>query len=74
MIILLCPTWSCKIIKIYHECAGRIEKSIPRIGVWHHKACRVVTIGDPNGRIFLSYPNTNNGFFFLLMTIFFIVK
>ena len=26
--------------------------------------------GDPEGRIFLSYPHTNNGFFFLLITVF----
>ena len=26
--------------------------------------------GDPEGRIFLSYPHTNNGFFFLLTTVF----
>ena len=26
--------------------------------------------GDPEGRIFLSYPHMNNGFFFLLTTVF----
>ena len=26
-------------IRIYHECEGRIEKSILRIAIWHHKAC-----------------------------------
>ena len=26
-------------IRIYHECEGRIEKSIPRIAVWHYEAC-----------------------------------
>ena len=35
-----------------------------------HKACRVMTNGDPEGRIFLSYPHTNNEFFFLLTTVF----
>ena len=25
-------------IRIYHECEGRIEKSIPRITVWHQEA------------------------------------
>ena len=54
----------------YHECEGRIEKSVPRITVWHHKACRVMTNGDPDGLIFLSYPHTNNGFSFLLTTVF----
>ena len=58
------------IIRIYHECEGRIEKSIPRIAVWHHEACRVMINGDPEGRIFLSYPHTNNGFFYLLTTVF----
>ena len=57
-------------IRIYHECVGRIEKSIPRITVWHHKACQVMTNGDPGGRIFLSYPHTINGFFFLLNIVF----
>ena len=58
-------------IRIYHECEGRIEKSVLRIAVWHHKACRVMTNGDPEGQIFLSYPHTNSGFFFLLTTVFF---
>ena len=30
----------------------------------------VMTNSDPEGRIFLSYPHTNNGFFFLLTTVF----
>ena len=57
-------------IRIYHECDSRIEQSIPRIAVWHHEACRVMTNSDHEGLIFLSYPNTNNGFFFLLTTVF----
>ena len=57
-------------IRIYYECEGRIEKSVPRIAVWHHEACQVMTNGDPEGQIFLSYPHTNNGFFFLLTTAF----
>ena len=28
-----------------------------------------MTNGDPEGRIFLSYPHTKNGFFFLLTTV-----
>ena len=59
------------IIRICHECEGRIGNSVPRITVWHHKACRVMTNGDPEGRIFLSYPHTNNGFFFLLTADFY---
>ena len=55
-----------KIIRIYHECEGKIEKSIPKITVWHHQACLVMTNGDPEVQIFLSYPHRNNGFFFLL--------
>ena len=55
---------------VYHECEGRIEKSVQRIAVWHHEACRVMTNGDPEGWIFLSYPHTNNGFLFLLTTVF----
>ena len=55
-------------IRIYQECEGRIEKSVPRIANWHYEACRVMTNGDPEGQIFLSYPHTNNGFFFLLTT------
>ena len=55
-------------IRIYHECERSIEKSVERIGFWHHKACRVMTNGDCEGRIFLSHPNTNNGLFFFLTT------
>ena len=62
--------WSLQIIRIYREREGRIEKSVPRIAVSHHEACRVMTNGDHEGRVFLSYPHTNNGFFFLLTTVF----
>ena len=30
----------------------------------------MMTNGDPEGLIFLSYPHMNNGFFFLLTTVF----
>ena len=30
----------------------------------------MMTNGDLTGRIFLSYPHRNNGFFFLLITVF----
>ena len=50
-------------IRIYHKCEGRIEKSVPRITVWHHEACRVMTNSDPEEQNFLSYPHMNNGFF-----------
>ena len=49
------------------HCEGGIEKSILRIADWHHQSCRM-TIGDPEGRIFLSHSHTNNGSFFLLTT------
>ena len=57
-------------IRIFHECDDRIEKSIPRIAVWHYEACQVMPNGDPEGRIFLSYPQVNKGFFFLLSIFF----
>ena len=63
-------TRSGQAIRIYHKCEGRIEKSVPRITVCHHKACRVMTNGNLERRIFLSYPHTNNGFFFLLIVFF----
>ena len=59
-----------KTIRIYHECEGGIEKPVPRITVWHHEDCVVMTNGDLEGRIFLPFPHTNNGFFFLLTTVF----
>ena len=55
-----------EIIRINHECECGIEKAVPRITDWHHEACRVMTSRDHEGRIFLSHPHTNNGFFFLL--------
>ena len=51
--------------RIHHECGGR-EKSVPRITVWHHEVCGVMTNSDPEGRIFISHRHTNNGFFFFL--------
>ena len=55
-----------KNIRIYHECESGIEKPVPRITVWHHKACLKMSTGDREGRIFQSHPNTYNGFFLLL--------
>ena len=54
------------IIRIYYECEGWIENSASWLAVWHHEACRVMTNGDPEGQIFISYPHTNNVLFFLL--------
>ena len=45
-----CPdNFTGKKIRIYHKCEGRIEKFGPRIAIWHHEACRVMTNGDPEG-------------------------
>ena len=52
------------IIRIYHECEGGIEKSVPRITDWHHEVCRMMTNGDSEGWIFLTHPHMN----FLLTT------
>ena len=57
-----------KNIRVSLECKGVIEKSVLRITVWHHEACRVMTNGDREGQIFLSNPHMNNGFFFLHTT------
>ena len=36
-------------MRIYHEYDCRIDKSVPRITVWHHEVCRVTTNGDCEG-------------------------
>ena len=61
-------------IRINHEC--EIEKSVLRITVWHHKACRVMTNGYRGRQNFLSHPHTNNRFYLLTIkySIFFILK
>ena len=33
--------------RIYQECERGIEKSVPRITLWHCEACRVMTNRDP---------------------------
>ena len=38
-------------ISIHHGCEGVIEKSVLRITDWPHKACRVMTNGDPDGKM-----------------------
>ena len=55
-------------IRIHPVFEGGIDKTILRIPDWHHEACQVITSGDTEGRIFLSHPHKNNGFFFLLTT------
>ena len=46
-----------KIIRIYHECEGEIEKSIPRTTDWIQvaSACQVMTNGDREGMIVSSH-------------------
>ena len=63
--------WTHCPIRIYHQCEGRIEKSVPRIAVWHHEACREMTNGVPEGRSFF-YPTHTRimDSFFLLTTVF----
>ena len=65
-VIVLIYCYTCENIRICHECEDGIEKSVPRITDWNYEACRVMTKGDHKGRIFLSHPHMNNGFFFLL--------
>ena len=50
-----------KFVRIYHESEAVIEKSVPRITVWHHEACRVMPNGDPEGWFVLSNSHTNDG-------------
>ena len=58
------------IIRIYRECKDEREKIIPiftvSVFVITRLADRVMAYGDPEERIFLSHPHSNNGFFFLL--------
>ena len=62
----ICVHTLCENIRVYHACEGRIEKYVPRITDWRHRTCRVITIGDHEGQIFLSHPRTNSGFISLL--------
>ena len=49
-----------KNIRIRHECEGGIEKFVPWINDWHHKACQLMTNGDQEGQIIYFHPQTNN--------------
>ena len=62
------PVFLVRILRIPHECEGRIEKSLAKIAFWHHEACRVMTNSDPEGQIV--YPHANIELFFLLTTVF----
>ena len=35
-----CCLYPYEIIRIYHDYVSGIEKSVPRITDWHHKACQ----------------------------------
>ena len=41
------PYLVCKNIGIFHGCMVWIEKSVMRVTDWHHGACRVMLISDP---------------------------
>ena len=56
------------ILRISNECEDAIEKSVQRIAVWHHGACRLMTNDDRDGRIFLSHHHKNNELVFLPTT------
>ena len=60
--------YKAKIIRIYHECEGGIEKNRPKD---HWLASRGLPSDDKRwsqGTDFLSHPKTNNEVFFLLTT------
>ena len=63
-----------KNIRIYPECEGWIEKSVPRITVWHHEACRVMTKQWSRGMDFSILPSNENKIIFLAHHCFFILK
>ena len=45
----------CKNIRVLHECQVWIDKSVPRVTFWHHKACRVMPNCDPRDRFVYPY-------------------
>ena len=53
-------------IIINHDCEGGIEKSDPMITDRYREACRVMTNGDRERRLFLSHPHMHTKFVFLL--------
>ena len=61
------------LIWIQTDCKGNQQTTVAgRVGGGGGGgACRVITNGNPEGWIFLFYPHMNNGFFFLLTTVFF---
>ena len=54
------------IIRILHKCGVLIEKSVPRVTVWHHEAPPTDDAKiRPEGQICRSVPHTHDRFFFL---------
>ena len=52
-------------IRILYVCEVRIENSVLRVTVWHHKALPSDAKQDPEERNFISTPHTHVWFFFL---------
>ena len=59
---LILNVWN---IRICHECEVWIDKSVPRVTVWHHEALPSDAKQWPEGQICRSIPLTNDRFFFL---------
>ena len=55
----------CMTISIFHGCIVWIDKSVTRVTVRHHKACRMIPNSDPEWQIFLTTPYTHERYFFL---------
>ena len=45
-------------IRIYQECEGGIENSVPRVTDRHQEAVQVNTNGNPEGQMLLFHPHT----------------
>ena len=54
-----------QIIRIFHECEVHSEKSIPRVTIRHHEACRVMLNSYPGERIFTVHQISKTDSFFL---------
>ena len=52
-------------LRIFNECEVLIEKFVPRVTVWHHKALPSDANLLPSGQILKSVPHTHDRFFFL---------
>ena len=54
-----CVYLDVKIIRILHKCEALIEKSVPRVSVWHHSAPLSDAKLRSEGQICRSVPHTN---------------